>query len=564
MILKSWNLKVPQPKLQSLLRDALNVHPIIAKLLVNRNVKTVDDAKFFLSSDLKHLNDPFLFKDMSKAIDRIKQAKDRDELVMVFGDYDVDGITSSALMHDVLVRMGVRVVNHIPHRFDDGYGLSDSIIPEAKEQGVALIISVDCGVTAFNEVDAINKAGIEVIVIDHHEPDGNRVPNAVAVIDPKRPDCQYPFKHFAAVGLALKVSQALFGEVFEEDLDLVALGTIADVASLTGENRILAQKGLKQIAVTKRTGLRALMDVAKIKSNKIKPYFVGFILGPRLNAAGRIDTAAKSLELLLSTDPKEALILAKNLDDQNKERQKLQTRVTQEAMKMIEQEGGLEDDKIIVVHKQGWHKGVVGIVASRIMEKFFRPAIVISVEEGVGVGSARSIEGFHLYDALAQCSDILENFGGHKRAAGVTLKQENIEQFRALINSFAKDLAPADEIAPSLTIDTEIKLDQMNVDLIHNIEALEPFGEGNASPIFCSKGLIVKSIPKVLGKETIKFWVSDGVCNVSAVGFGMAKYKEIIKVGQPIDLAFNLSIDDWNKAPTVQLTLKDIKAVGAG
>ncbi len=539
--------------------DALNVHPIVAQLLVNRGVSSPDVARQFLSCGISDLHDPFLLEGMDAAVKRIKQAQKNKERVLIFGDYDVDGVTSSALLYKALTRLGIEVFNHIPHRMHDGYGLNDGISDIIEEKNVQLLITVDCGITSIDEVAALKQSGLDIIIVDHHEPSEEGLPDALAIVDPKRKDCAYPFKHLAAVGLVGKLVQALFGTISQEELDLIVLGTIADVVPLRGENRIFVKEGLPGIHQTKNKGLAALINVAKIKGKVFKPYFVGFILGPRINATGRMGSAKKSLKLLLSQDVKEAHQIAQDLDVMNSDRQKLQREVVKEALACVEQEINFKEHKVIIIAKEGWHKGVLGIVASRLTETYSRPAIVISLEDGVGTASARSIEGFHLHEALESCSEALENFGGHKLAAGLTIREEKIEEFRDLMNTFAQDVLEVRSLVPSVSIDCEVPLSSLSLDLVDKIDSLEPYGEGNPAPVFCSRQLTVKSKPAVLGRETLKFWVTDGEVSVAALGFGMGKYAKILFPGQKVDLAYQVAIDDWNKAPTVMLKLKDIK-----
>jgi len=556
---KRWNIRLQDPQLQQSFERALGIHPIIAQLLINRQITTTAQAKMFLLSDMPSLHNPFLLTDMDRAVARIDQAKKKSEKILIYGDYDVDGVTSSALLRRLLNHLGIQTINYIPHRMEEGYGLNQEVAEFAKSQGVHLLITVDCGINAFAPIEAINAAGIDVIVIDHHEPDGVKLPPALAVIDPKRIDCLYPFKNLSAVGLVAKLMQAILGHIPLEDLDLVALGTVADVVPLSGENRIFVKNGLAQIERTNKPGLKALLEVSKIWGKKMKPYYIGFILGPRLNAAGRMDSATVSLDLLLSENPEDAYALACSLEAHNLTRQKMQSEVVEEALSMIEADEILKAQDIIVVHKQGWHKGVLGIVASRIVDKYYRPTVVISVEDGVGTGSARSVEGFHLHEALTSCAALLENYGGHKRAAGLRLKHDNIAIFRQAINDFAAQVLSTEKFVPSIEIDCEIPLSAIDLGLMELISSMEPHGEGNPSPVFCTKGLTVKSPPSLMGKDTIKFWVSDGVKSISAVGFGMGSFKDKVKPGAELDLAYTISIDDWNKAPTVQLLLKDIK-----
>ncbi len=556
---KRWIIQSPDPFLQKTFSDEINIPPIIAQLLINRQITSVGEARLFLSAELASLYNPFLLTDMDKAVARIEQAAQGQEKILIYGDYDVDGVTSSALLRRTLGRLGITAINYIPHRMEEGYGLTHAVVEFALSQGIHLIITVDCGINAFGPVEAVNAAGMDIIIIDHHELEDNNVPKALAVIDPKRQDCLYPFKNLSAVGLVAKLTQALLGEIPEEDLDLVAIGTVADVVALRGENRIFVKKGLPLIERTQKHGLRALLEVAKISGKKMKPYYIGFIIGPRLNAAGRMDSANIALDLLLSDNAGEALILAQSLETHNVSRQKMQLTVVEEAMAMIEVDPALKNCQVIVVHKEGWHKGVLGIVASRIVDKYYRPTIVISVQDGIGTGSARSIEGFHVQEALANCAGMLENFGGHKRAAGLRLKHERIDEFREAINLLARDVLTGEVLVPVLNIDCEIPFSSIDLELVALIDAMEPHGEGNPSPVFCSRGLIVKSNPMVLGRDTIKFWVTDGSKTSSAVGFGLGAFKDKIRMGSRVDLAYGLGIDDWNKPPAVQLLIKDIK-----
>ncbi|MFA5088250.1 MAG: single-stranded-DNA-specific exonuclease RecJ, partial [Candidatus Omnitrophota bacterium] len=441
----------------------------------------------------------------------------------------------------------------------DGYGLNHEVGSLAKEINVSLLIAVDCGIGANSEVESLNNLGIDVIIVDHHLPSEGPLPKAVAIVNPKRADCGYPFKHLAAVGLVAKLTQALFGEIMEDELDLVAIGTIADVVPLRGENRIFVQNGLPRINQTKNKGLLALLDVAKIKSKKILPRYVGFIIGPRINATGRMDSAQKSLDLLLSKDGEQAYALANFLEKLNTDRQKIQEEIVQEAMSVVEREINFKEHKVIVINKKGWHIGVLGIVASRIAETYYRPTVVVSVNDGVGTASARSIPGFHLYEALTYCAETLESYGGHQGAAGLTIQEDKIDSFRDMINQYASDKVDGDYLKPSLELDCEVPLSLLDLDLVEIIDTMEPYGEGNPPPYFYTRNLIVKSQPSVLGKDTLKFWVSDGSRTISVVGFKMGKYREFVNLGQRVDLAYQLAIDDWNKAPTVQLKLKDMK-----
>ncbi|MDP8211979.1 MAG: single-stranded-DNA-specific exonuclease RecJ [Candidatus Zapsychrus exili] len=557
---KKWKIKKDDTALQSKLSEELGISLVVAKLLVNRGIVSTCDAKHFLYGGIYDLHDPYLMKDMGLAVDRIKKAKKDKERVLVHGDYDVDGVTSSALLINLLDSMGIDVVNYIPHRVDDGYGLNQNIGELAKKQGAKLVIAVDCGVTSLNEIDVLNSLGIDTIIIDHHEP-AETLPKAIAVVDPKRKDCEYPFKHLASVGLVAKLIQAINGKVSEEVLNLTALGTVSDVVPLRGENRIFVKEGLANIHNTKNKGLQALFDVAKIQGKKIGPFHIGFVLGPRLNAAGRMDSAQKSLDLFLSEDFDSAYNLAKVLDSHNSRRQKIQREVISEAIDFVDTEVNFNEQKVIVLSKEGWHKGILGIAASRIVDKYCRPAIVISVEDGIGTASARSIDGFNLHEMLSACSECLEGFGGHKGAAGLTIKEEKINSFREMINSVAEDKLVENRLVPTVSIDCKLSLSDINMELADTINLMEPFGEKNPVPVFCSKNLKVKGNPLALGRDTLKFWVTDGKNSISAVGFSMAKQRDAVASCSKLDLAYEISIDDWNKAPTPQLKIKDIKIV---
>ena len=557
---KTWKLKASHPNLQTELSRALHIHPIVAQLLINRGVLTQEAATSFLFPKLSDLFDPFLLKGMDKAVARVRRAKENNEKVMIYGDYDVDGVTSVAVLWLALKKFGINAIKYIPHRMEEGYGLNFEIVPFAKELGVTLLMTVDCGVTSLEEVQALHREGIDAVITDHHEPEEGKLPDAVAIVDPKQPGCTYPFRDLAGVGIAAKFAHALLGEFPQEDLDLITLGTIADVVPLRGENRIIAHFGLPMIMKTKKRGLKALIQSARIEGKEASPYLVGFILGPRLNAAGRMGTANTSLDLLLSDDATSSAALASSLEAYNRDRQRLQGAVFDEAIAQIESDQALFRRDVIVTHGEGWHKGVLGIAASKIADRYGKPAIVISFSEGLGVGSARSVEGFHLNEALAHCSGILEEFGGHQRAAGLKVKYERVAEFRERINDFAKGVFQQEPV-PTLEIDAELPLIHVGMELVKTVTSLEPHGEGNPAPLFATRRLMVKSRPQVLGKDTIKFWVTDGRVSLSVVGFGMGTGCADLRMGQAVDIVYSLGIDDWNKAPQVQLVLKDIRLI---
>jgi len=557
---KTWNIPPPNLDLGRRLAQEIGVSPILAQILINRGIKNKKQGQDFLEMSLKRLHDPFQLKDMDLAVDRIRKARQKKERILIYGDYDVDGITSIALLQNTLIRLGHEVVHYIPHRIHDGYGLNQSVGKIARDRQAKLFISVDCGISAIREVDILNKAGVDVIVIDHHEPTGEQLPQAVAVVDPKRRDCTYPFKELAAVGLVMKLCQALEGVFVEDNLDLVALGTIADVVPLIGENRAIVKQGLRHIAQTTKVGLSALMEITKLSGKKIRPSTVGFILGPRLNATGRMDTAKRSLELLMSTDWQDALRLAAELDQFNQRRQKIQRSMINSAVDLVEKEVNFKEHRVIVVSQPGWHKGVLGIVASRIAEKYSRPAIVISLDAGIGSASARSVEGFHLVEALEHCASLLVEFGGHRLAAGLTIEEANIELFKKHINDFAKKIFPAAGLETAIEIDCEIPLRTAQDGLFQELALLEPYGEGNRVPLFCTCGLEVKGPPQVRARDTLKFWVTDGQTVLPVVGFGMGRYADMLAPAAKVDIVYQIDLNEWNGISSIQLKLKDIRS----
>ena len=560
MFPKLWKIKPSDFAVEMTISRSMELSPILARLLVNRGIVDPHDIKLFLNPQVEFLYDPFLLKGMAEAVVRIRAALERNERVMVYGDYDVDGVTASAILTRLLRLMGITVIPFIPHRMSDGYGLSHEIAVSAKAQNIDLLITVDCGITAAAEVETIKAQGIDVIIIDHHEPE-EEIPKAIAVIDPKQPGCDYPFKGLAAVGLVAKTAQALMGELDEETFDLVAIGTVADMAPLRSENRVFVKKGLSLIANSRNPGLRALLDVSRVDVKKLTPYHIGFILGPRINAAGRMDTAHTSMDLFLCEDTKQAYELARALENHNSDRQRMQKGIIEEAIDLIESDALKKEQKVIVLGKEGWHKGIVGIVASQIKERYGRPAVVIAINDGVGTASARSVDGFHIQEALMNCSECLENFGGHAGAAGLTIREEKIDHFTKLINEAAEKFFAHKVLTPMLEIDMVLSLADISLELARQLDDLQPYGEGNPIPVFCSSGLRVKSVPVVLGRNTLKFWVTDGTTTFSAIGFGMGNFANELKFGQAIDMAYEIGIDDWNKAPIPQLKIKDIRLV---
>ncbi len=556
---KIWKYREPDVDLKDRLAQELDTNSLFAQLLISRGLVDKQGAEVFLRSALSDLFDPFIMKGMKEAVERIKKALKDKENIFIATDFDVDGVTSCAILETELKRLGGTVRHYLPHRIKDGYGLNMEAVSSAKQFGAKVFISLDCGITAFKEAAALKEVGIDCIIIDHHEPPKEGSPDVFAILNPKQSDCPYPFKELASVGLVYKLLEALKANDPLNYLDLVALGTVADVAPLAGENRIFVKHGLDILNNTKRKGLQSLMSAAGIKSKKISTRSISFILAPRLNASGRVDSAHTSLDLLLSEDEKEADALARFLNEHNRQRQKIEEKVLSEALDMIDKDINFKDDFIIVLSSEDWHPGVLGIVASKIVDRFYRPAVVVSFQDDVGRGSARSVHNFHIYEALAQCEPLLKEFGGHKYAAGLSIERKNIKEFRQLLNAVAKESFKNEMLAPVLEVDAQIPFSLISEELLSLIDTLSPFGEGNRRPVFVSKNLIVKTKPVLAGKNSIKFWVSDGEWTFEAIGFGLADFMELVSNAPRIDMAYCLGWDEWNPHNSLQLEIKDIK-----
>ena len=495
---------------------------------------------------------------MHNAVNLINEAFKNKERVMVFGDYDVDGITALALLKTTLGNLGLDVVHYLPHRIREGYGLNKNILHIAKQKNIKLLITVDCGISNHKEIEELKAHNIKTIITDHHEPTSVTLPPASSIINPKLKGCSYKYRDLAGVGVAYKLCQAISDSMLLEDLDLVSLGTIADSVPLTGENRIIAKEGLSKLSQTKRIGLRALIENAGIKERKFTPTLVSFLLGPRINASGRMDSAEISLNLLMSQTQEEADKLVKIVEGHNRQRQKVENKILEEAEDLINKEINFKEHKIIVIAKEDWHQGVLGIVASKLAERFYRPAIVISISEDLCKGSARSIKNFHLFNALLECKEFLNAFGGHAHAAGLVITKDSIEDFKQNINRLACQRLSLEDLLPSLDIDMELSLSDLNEETIFELERLQPFGNGNPEPLFYTRNLKRKGEPQTLSRETLKFWVSDGNITYQAIGFGMSHLKMSLVNADCFDLVYTPRIDDWEGNTTVLLEIRDI------
>ncbi len=561
----------PEPDLTLLknLSAETNLPPLVVKLLLERGYKTKEEMRAFLRPKLEDLENPLLLPDIERAVERISKAIKTPERILIYGDYDADGVTATALLVYLLKQLGVTASFYIPRREREGYGLSDTGIWQAKEEGFNLIISVDCGTTAVEEINLASHLGIDVIVCDHHEPkESSPLPPAYALINPKRKDSRYPFPELAGVGVAFKLAWALitalgkFPAFLYEHLDLVALGTIADVVSLTGENRILAKFGMAQLSNTKKPGLRALLKITGLENKEISAYHIGFILGPRINASGRLSEAEKAVRLLITEDPAEALELAKELDSENRLRQSIEEGILKEATARIEQEDW-QRKRVLVLASENWHEGVVGIVAARVVERYSRPAILIALKENRGKGSGRSIPGFHLYQALKACEDHLLSFGGHKYAAGVLVSRDELESFEETINSYAFKHFPDDLFQKRLFVDSVASLSEIDERLLQILQWFEPFGPDNPSPVFSTRALEVVGYPRTVGKvrDHLKFKVRENDKVLSAIAFGMGEQLLKLEVGKKehIDIAYQFEENTFTGKPRLELTIKDLK-----
>ena len=560
-MLKVWRIKTPNADAQEVLASALSISRVTAQLLANRGIVDPVAAKAFLHTSLSSCHDPFLLKGMDKAVPRIQKAIAGGEKIMVYGDYDVDGMTSVALVSSALKNLGGTVETYIPNRIEEGYGLNMQAIKKVDRLGATLIITVDCGIASFKEVEYAKGLGIDVIVTDHHEILEGKVPDAFAVINPMQADCRYPFKHLAGVGVAYKLVKALYDKTsfFAEDfLDLVSLGTVADVAPLTGENRILTKYGLEELNRKDRIGLSALMDVAGLSDKDISAGHIGFALGPRINAMGRVGSPDKALELLLSNNKDEALKLAKLLDAENRNRQKIESRILDEAVSRVEREVNFKHHKVIVLASENWHPGVIGIVSSRLVEKYYRPTIMISLDGKLGKGSGRSVDGFHLFDYLFKCKDLLAGFGGHESACGVTIEKDRISEFRDRLNEEAAKDTRAEPFSRGIDIEMDVPLSAVTESVIKEMDSLQPFGCDNPRPVLASKNLTVKEGPRSIGKNGFKLWVTDKTVTYEAISFGRGSLIPPAK-GSSVDLAYIPSINTWQGIQSIQLELRDIK-----
>jgi len=546
------------------LASELNVPIEAATILVGRKLTTFDQCKKFFRSNVDDFHDPFLFSDMEKSAARIKRAIDSGEKIFVYGDYDVDGVTSTVLLLRVLRRLGGDCDYYLPNRLTEGYGMSETGVRHAAENGAALIISVDCGITACKEAALAKSLGVDIIITDHHEPK-DALPDALAIIDPKRHDCAYPDKSLAGVGIALKLCQALAAvtgrgkELWSDLLELAALGTAADIVPMTGESRLITALGFAQMQNTAILGLKALIDVQGLSSGKVSTGQVVFQIAPCINAVGRLGDPRRGVELLLTEDSAIAALYAKELREANLERRALDSLAAEEAFKWVEENCTPENDYGLVLASPDWHVGVIGIVASKVVERFSRPSILISIgEDGISKGSGRSVHGFHLLEALDECAPVLEAYGGHAAAAGLSVRTGKIDAFREKFNAAVKSRVSIDDLTPRVLVDVETSIDALTPKLLRIISQMEPFGPGNMRPVLLCRGLKHRYPPKVLKQKHLKMSLTSKGVVMDAIAFGMGDRMAEVSTARQIDVAFALEENEWNGKVSLQMNVKGL------
>ena len=560
-----WVYAQPEPeKYVSEIKQALGVPDIIATLLAIRGIKTYDDAKSFFRPTIDLLYNPFLMKDMEEAAERLALAIHVSEKVLVYGDYDVDGTTATASLYTFLREFGVDADYYIPHRFKEGYGINSEGILYAEKIGCKLIVSVDCGITAIEEAKEIKAKGMDLIVCDHHTV-GDGIPDAIAVLDPKRPDCNYPFDGLSGAGVVFKLIQGtlkklgLLDSIAFKYLDLVAISIASDIVPIVSENRILMRAGLEMLQNNPRVGIKTLMELIKMRVEDISTSKIVFSIGPRINAAGRMGDASTAVKLMIAETFEEAKSLSNELESINLRRRDKDTKTMEEALNQINEELDVEDVYTFVLYKPDWHLGVIGIVASRLVDMFHRPAIMLSNVEGKLKGSARSIRGFNIYEAIKECEDLLEQFGGHEFAAGLTLDESNLPEFSRRINQIAYNKLSGSAFEPEIIVDSPLKFSAIDMKFWKLLTQFKPFGPANLRPVFVSKNVKVVGIPAVVGNGHLKMRIKQNNSGTfDAIGFKMNELLPKVRNGQPFDIAYVLEENFWNGRRTLQMRLKDI------
>ena len=568
---KRWCIKTlteEEIRTKEMLTEELKLNPIICQLLVQRGITSTIGVKKFFKPNLNELHDPFLMPDMHKAVKRLNKALGNNEKILIYGDYDVDGTSAVSLVYRFLRPYSILLDYYIPDRYDEGYGISSRSIDYAAEQGVKLIITLDCGIKAIDKVAYAKEKGIDFIICDHHMPD-ERLPDAYAVLDAKRADSVYPYEHLSGCGVGFKFMQAfaLSNDIpfsmLENLLELTAISIASDIVPITGENRILAYFGLRQLNYNPCVGLKGIIKTSGITGKELTIGDIVFKIGPRINASGRMMNGREAVELLITKTEKVATEKSANIDQYNDERREMDRKITEEANAIIDELTDIEDRKGIVLYNPNWHKGVIGIVASRLTEKYFRPAVVLTRSSDLITGSARSIVGFDIYKAIENCRDLLENFGGHTYAAGLSLRDENLEEFIKRFMKITSDEITPEQMMPQIDIDAIIKLKDVNTALMNDLKKMNPFGPDNEKPVFVSLNVIDFGTSRIVGKDGthLKLELIDENCKipVHAIAFGMSEHEKYLKENNPIDICYTIEENVYNGTTSLQLLIKDIR-----
>lgn len=567
MLKKLWKLIEQQDEKSVLsLADSLNISNALANLLIQRRVTNFFEAKAYFRPSLDTLYDPFLMNGMQEATQRVINALTSNQKICVYGDYDVDGTCSAALMYLFLKELGADVMTYIPNRLTEGYGMSIQSVDYLKEQGINLIITVDCGITAVEEIDHANSLKIDTIICDHHQPK-DKIPEAYAVLDPIKPGDTYPFKHLSGAGVAFKLARAVGERIGKKELpmkylDLVALAGAADIVPLVEENRVLVKEGLELINTNPRPGIAALMKCARMETGNLTAGQIVFTIAPRVNAVGRLGDANRAVELFTTDDPKKAVELAQVLEEENLERRKIDEMTFSHAMQLVEEYVNFETDLGIVLHDNNWHPGVIGIVASRLVEKFHKPAVMLTTIDGVAKGSARSVSGFNIYEALQGCDDLLLQFGGHEAAAGLAIEVDNIDKFRERLNVILRRNMKQEDIHPEIHIDAKISLSEISPKFIRVLDQFAPFGPGNMRPVFLSENVSVVSTPRLVGTNHLvtSFKQNGNEKIFDAIGFNLGAYiTDFDKEKNIVDIVYTIESIQKDGKAYPQLRLRDLQ-----
>lgn len=565
-----WILNDPaDPAKVERLSAEVGIDRVLSELLVKRGVETFEQARAFFRPNLKDLHDPFLIKDMDKAVERLERAVKGKERILVYGDYDVDGTTAVALVYSFLKQFTSNLGFYVPDRYDEGYGVSIKGIDWAAENGYSLIITLDCGIKAIDKVEHAKTKGIDMIICDHHLPEES-IPAAVAVLDPKREDCHYPFDDLSGCGVGFKLVQAYAqknGIPFETLiplLDLLVVSISSDLVTMVGENRVLAHFGLKQLNENPRKGLLAMITLSNLEPGHLTIDDIVFKIGPRINAAGRMESGQLAVELLIATDTATAMEAGAKINDNNNERKSIDREITQEALEMMESGKCLASENTTIVYNPGWNKGVVGIVASRLVEAYYKPAIVLTKSNGFVTGSARSVQGFDLYEAIESCSDLMENFGGHVYAAGLTMKEENLKEFSRRIDKFIGEKITAEMLTPVVNVDAKLDFSQITPKFIRILKQFQPFGPGNGNPVFITEDVYDSGNGRRVGAGGVHMKLdliqeNQPYHQIAAIAFNMSEYYDHIKEGNPFDICYSIVENYYRGSSTIQLRIKDLK-----